>query len=305
MAAFLPVFLFLGFLDSGKTTLINDLLEAGSFSKVPTLMLLTEEGEEVLQLPEPYAGLVTVQTVYAPEQLTRSQLLQWQQEARARQVIVEYNGLWPLALLAENKPGNWFSSQVFLTADGQTFPMYNQNLRARTAEHLKLCSIAMFNRVSEQVDTAVLRRLLRALNRKAAIYYETVSGDCTLDESRDQLPYDLTADAFQVDDAAFSVFQLDLRTEPQRYDGKRISFTGQFFADQKSGQMQLGRQVMTCCEADMELVLFPVSRADCPIPGNGSWIRADVVVNVAGGMPSLTLLQADPVPSPVPPVATF
>ena len=48
----LPVFLFTGFLDAGKTTFIQSMLEDPAFNEGQrTLVLLCEEGEEELAGP--------------------------------------------------------------------------------------------------------------------------------------------------------------------------------------------------------------------------------------------------------------
>ena len=42
----IPVYLFAGFLDSGKTSFLNDILADGFARETPTLLLCCEEGEE-------------------------------------------------------------------------------------------------------------------------------------------------------------------------------------------------------------------------------------------------------------------
>ena len=59
----IPVYLFTGFLDSGKTTFLNGILEDGFARDTPTLLICCEEGEEAYD-PR-FLDNVTVVTVTA------------------------------------------------------------------------------------------------------------------------------------------------------------------------------------------------------------------------------------------------
>ena len=69
----LPIFLFTGFLDAGKTTFIQSMLEDPQFNEGQrTLLLLCEEGEEEL-LPDRFSiNNVTIQTVDSVSDLTNT-----------------------------------------------------------------------------------------------------------------------------------------------------------------------------------------------------------------------------------------
>ena len=70
MTTEVPVFMFNGFLDSGKTTFIQSILENPEFSNgIPTLLVICEEGEEEYH-PERFAkGKVTFYNVENEEDL--------------------------------------------------------------------------------------------------------------------------------------------------------------------------------------------------------------------------------------------
>ncbi len=273
----IPVFLFAGFLGSGKTTLINDLLASDGIARVPTLLLLLEEGEEELSIPDGFQNLITVQTLPEASALNRAMLERLTLESGAGQVLIEYNGMWQLKELSGAFPKKWMLYQSILTADAETFLLYNQNMRALCADKLKICSIAMFNRLKPGQDTTDFRRLIRALNRKSDIYYEYANGDSMKDESGDILPYDISADSFRVEDAAFAVWQLDMNCYPEKYAGKTVEVRVQIYP----GNMA-GRRVMTCCEADTELVQFPLSCESGALPPAGSWAQIRAVIETAG-----------------------
>ena len=104
-----PVYLFLGFLDSGKTKFIHETLCDKRFQDGDkTLVILCEEGEEELDTSK-YAGgrNVTIVTLENKEQLTTKFLEDSVKKSRAERVMIEYNGMWLLNDLGEVMPRNW------------------------------------------------------------------------------------------------------------------------------------------------------------------------------------------------------
>ena len=73
-----PVFLFTGFLESGKTKFIQETLEDKRFnSGERTLLIVCEEGEEEYA-PDQFAGKnVFIKVVEEPEELNRPNLRKW------------------------------------------------------------------------------------------------------------------------------------------------------------------------------------------------------------------------------------
>lgn len=93
----IPVYLFTGFLDAGKTTFIQETLEDPQFNDgQKTLILLCEEGETELSPIKFAASGCKIVTVDAEEQLTESYLADLQEKLQFERVVVEYNGMWLL-----------------------------------------------------------------------------------------------------------------------------------------------------------------------------------------------------------------
>ena len=90
----IPVYLVTGFLDAGKTDFINGILEDGFAKKDKTLLLCCEEGEN--EYNEKALRNVTVVTVEEQEELTCSFLKECEKKYHPKQVLIEYNGMWPL-----------------------------------------------------------------------------------------------------------------------------------------------------------------------------------------------------------------
>ena len=101
----IPVYLFTGFLDAGKSTFLQSTLEDKRFNGGErTLVLLCEEGECELE-PARFSGKnVSVEVIEEPEQLTPNALTALQKKCRAQRVMLEYNGMWPMDALFKNMP---------------------------------------------------------------------------------------------------------------------------------------------------------------------------------------------------------
>ena len=123
----IPVYLVVGFLDGGKTNFINGILEDGFSKNDRTLLLCCEEGDE--EYNEKFLKNVTVVTVDDQAQLTCSFLKDCEKKYRPKQVLIEYNGMWPLTPLYENVlPANWVLYQIMCFVEGGSFDLYARNM---------------------------------------------------------------------------------------------------------------------------------------------------------------------------------
>ena len=93
----IPVYLFTGFLGAGKTTFIQDILEADDFNQGErTLLLCCEEGE-VEYDPSRFAfNNVFIETVDNEEDLTPQLLITLEKKHDIDRAVIEYNGMWML-----------------------------------------------------------------------------------------------------------------------------------------------------------------------------------------------------------------
>lgn len=149
----IPVYLFTGFLESGKTTFIQEALEGDDFNAGErTLLLLCEEGEEEYHRSKFFGTNVFIEIVDEEEALTAEFLRGLQLKHRVERVIVEYNGMWSLDTLYRNMPQEWLTYQEMLFADASTFTAYNQNMRQLVYDKLKSAEIVVFNRCEKGFD---------------------------------------------------------------------------------------------------------------------------------------------------------
>ena len=91
------VYVFMGLLESGKTSMLLDALKSPDFrDDGPTLVISCEEGEveyskEFLEASD--ASLVRLEE---ESQLTTEQLMAFDAAYQPNQVMIEYNGTWPV-----------------------------------------------------------------------------------------------------------------------------------------------------------------------------------------------------------------
>ena len=101
------VFLFLGFLESGKTKFIQETLEDERMNTGErTLLLVCEEGEEEYNPDLFKVRYVTKVTLEGVDELTMDNLTKLTEKYKVERVVVEYNGTWLLSQFFEAMPEN-------------------------------------------------------------------------------------------------------------------------------------------------------------------------------------------------------
>ena len=173
-----PVYVFTGFLDSGKTTLLKDTLSSPDFETERTLIILCEEGDEEYDEQFLSANGAYVVTVESQEKLTDSLLVQCAKKFDPDQVMIEWNGTWPMSTLFDREfPKHWECVGIYSTVDATTAEMYMTNMRAMFLEQLSQSGLIIFNRTPEEMDRARMRRLIKANNPPAQIVFEREDGE--------------------------------------------------------------------------------------------------------------------------------
>ena len=158
----MPVYLFTGFLEAGKTKFIQETLEDKRFCNgEPTLLLVCEEGEEEYAPDEFAKGGVQIRVIHDQSELTTGDLLRFVKETKAERVLIEYNGMWMLDALYSAMPENWMVYQEFMFADATTFLTYNTNMRQLVYDKLKSCELVVFNRFKPDMDKMAFHKIVR------------------------------------------------------------------------------------------------------------------------------------------------
>lgn len=254
MAAKLPVYLFTGFLEGGKTHIIQESMEDQKFnSGEKTLILQCEEGVEELDLSRFYGQNVYLETIGSEAELTQANLTAIGKKHKLDRIVIEYNGMWQMNTLYENLPDNWGIYQEMMFADANTFLNYNANMRQLTVDKLLNCEMIVLNRTPENINKEEIHKVIRGITRRAAITYDYPDGHVEYDDIEDPLPFDLNAPLVNIEDADYALFYRDLSEEMEKYDGKTVRFKGLIARDASLGATAAlaGRHVMTCCAADI------------------------------------------------------
>jgi len=277
-----PVYLFTGFLGSGKTTFIQDLLSGSDFyNGERTLVLLCEEGEVELDAAQFEVPDVFVERI-EQEDLDPARLDALVEKHSADRVIIEYNGMWMLEELFTSTPGNWTIYQEMMFADASTFMMYNTNMRQLVFDKMKTAELVVFNRFSEDYDQMDYHKLVRVANRKSNICYEYEIDNVVFDEIQDPLPYDMEAPIITIRDDWFAEWYRDLTENQDNYEGKKIKVKGLVARDQTlpDDYLVFGRHVMTCCEADIQFAGLVAVYTKATKFKTGDWVAIDATIKI-------------------------
>lgn len=272
----IPVYLFTGFLDAGKTKFIQETLEDVRFNNgESTLLLLCEEGEEEYD-PSAFSGKnVFIEVIEEQEALTPQNLERLQRKHAVERVVVEYNGMWMLDVLYQNMPDSWIVYQEFLFADSRSFLSYNANMRGLVVDKLKSCEMVVLNRADESIDKVEIHKIIRAVSRRTNIAYEDLSGEVYYDDTPDELPYDINAPIIQIPPEDFAIWYQDISEEPDKYKGKTIEIGGFTMLRDRlpAGSFIFGRQVMTCCVEDITFAGLLCTGYDAKQLKDKQWIQ--------------------------------
>ena len=275
----IPVYLVAGFLDSGKTSFINGVLQDGIALDDPTLLICCEEGME--EYDDRYLQNVTVVTVDAETDLTKGFLKGLEFKHRPKQVIMEFNGMWSMQhFYLDVLPNNWVLYQIMTMVYAPSFEAYARNLGQLMMEKITNADMIIFNRCTEKERTALRQRNLKMVNRRASIYLENDDGSSEDYVDDSICPFDLSQDVIEIPDDDFGVWYVDVMDHPDRYDGKKIHTKAVVaHIPQYPKDVVLGRFAMTCCAADVTFLGVIGRGEEMDIYPNRAWV--DVKAHIA------------------------
>lgn len=279
----IPVYLFTGFMDSGKTSLILETLFENGFTDDAKGLIISCEDGEVEYDEEKLAGINTqLATIEEEEDFNEETLKKINREYQPQMVFLEYNGTWGMDTLQETElPEGWVIVQSLATADATTFEMYLTNMRAMIMEQLFDADVVIFNRCDDDTPREKFRRNIKSMNRRAQIVYERTDG--TLDEREmEDVPFDTSGDFIELSDADYGLWYLDAMDHPKKYEGKTIRFLALVYNPEKmkKGTFVPGRFAMTCCIEDITFIGFKCKYPDSDRIAHKSWVDITAKVKV-------------------------
>ena len=310
----IPVYVFTGFLDSGKTKFIQQTLEDPRFNDGErTLLLVFEEGEEEFDLST-YPSQNVYLEVLDQERVTTKELAALAKKYKAQRVVAELNGMQLVGDLYSRFPQDWVVAQEVMFADSTTIMAYNANMRNLVMDKLVGGQMVVFNRLKPGEDTMPLHKLARAANRRMDILYDYLDGTTVFDDVEDPLPFDINAKIIEVKDEDFALWYRDVTEEPQKYDGKTVSFKGQvaMLRREKNNMFAPGRFVMTCCADDIQFCGIPCRYELASTLESRSWVMVNATITAEKHPlykgetgPVLTAIFVEPAEPAEEDVATF
>ena len=270
----IPVYLFTGFLDAGKTTFIQETMEDPAFNDGQrTLLLVCEEGEAEYSPVKFASSNVRTVTVEEEEDLTTDFLEKIQKESRCEKVVVEYNGMWMLDTLYNNMPEGWVVYQEMTFADAETFLMYNDNMRNLTVDKMKSTETIVFKHFTKDMDKMPYHKIVRTINRRCDIIYEYGPNNIELDNIEDPLPFDINAPVNEIQDKDYAMWYSDMNDDEEKYYGKTVKFKGRTLlgGGLDDDEFVIGRHIMTCCVQDIQFGGLVAKYADSQSLEHGGW----------------------------------
>ena len=270
----IPVYVFTGFLDSGKTKFIQETLEDPRFNDGErTLLLIFEEGEEEFDIST-YPCKSVFMEVLDQQSVTTKELAALAKKYKADRVVAELNGMQQVGDLYMRFPEEWAVAQEVMFADSTTFMAYNANMRNLMMDKLVGAQMVVFNRLTPGEDTMPFHKVARAANRKIDILYDYLDGTTQYDDIIDPLPFDINAPVIEVKDDDYAIWYRDVTEEPEKYHGKTVRFKAQvaMLRRDKDNMFAPGRFVMTCCVEDIQFCGVPCRYTGAKELESRSWV---------------------------------
>ena len=272
-----PIYMITGFLESGKSSFVQEIFESGEFADGDRgLYICCEEGE--VEVSKKAADSCRIQTVFLEDEseLTAEFMEKCRREYRPQRVFIEYNGMWdPDTIFSMDLPEGWEIYQVVTMVDASTFNVYLQNgdMKSIIGNILKCSELVIFNRCSEELDLPMFRRNVKAINRNLQMMFEHKDGRM-IELGKDIPPYDLNAPVIDINDEDYGIWYMDAADDQERYDGKTVHFLAKVMKNRKfpRGYIVPGRNAMTCCAADIRFIGFLCKVPEFDSLKHGQWI---------------------------------
>ena len=308
-----PVYLFTGFLEAGKTSFIKETMQDPNFNdgKKQYLIITCEEGEEEFEAAD-FPDNVHFSSFDDVQRLTPDRLNAMVKRAGADIVVVEYNGMWTIDAFYNALPPNWMVYQEILIVDSSTIVSYNANMRQLVVDKLTSCEMVVFNRFKPEYDKMTFHKIVRGVSKRANICYEDMQGEIEFDDIEDPLPYDINADVIEIKDEDFAIFYRDMTDEFAKYKDKTIRFKGIVALDPSlpNGSYAIGRHIMTCCADDIAYRGVVAKGGKLKL-STRDWVIVEGVITeefsklYGGRGPVLTVNKIERAEKPTQEVATF
>jgi len=176
-----------GFLESGKTTIINDLLQSNyleEFSKI--ILVVCEDGFTEYNVEKFEQMNIEILKVEDESELNDEFFIKIEEEYTPDYVLVEYNGTWNISnILGLKMPFDFKFRNVVFVSEASNFRNQLSNMATIVQPHILNSDIVIFNRF-EKLDQGMKKKIIKDVKninpRTQAIFTNEFKTDKKLKE---------------------------------------------------------------------------------------------------------------------------
>lgn len=266
-------FIINGFLESGKTSLIDDTIKQDGFHKKGnTLLIVAEQGIE--EYDEFLLSNFFVNVVYIENEkdFNKDNIELLVDRYDPDRVIIEFNGMWDISKV--EFPEILKIAQVITMIDTTTFEVYFNNMRQKMITMIQNSDAVIFNRANQNMNLVSFKRNVKIANPNLDIVFEGSDGLINSSFEED-LPYNVHDDVIEIKDEDYGIWYIDALDQLERYNNKVVSFVAETFIsdDLPKNHFVPGRTAMTCCSNDLTVLGFVAVNETNKSLKDGSWIK--------------------------------
>lgn len=252
-----PVYIFTGFLDSGKTTSIKNTLKDPRFTEnEKTLILVFEQGD--IEYDDKFLKETRSVVEYLDfKDLNPELMKKLDEKHNPDRIFVELNGMDNGAeFFRKGMIKGLDIAQVLTIVDGSKFRVNMNNLKQFFYNHIAISELVIINRSDDQ-DLRYFRNNLKGINQRVDILYEDSNGNVT-NKINDNY-FDVTK-PLVISDSDFGIWYMDALDNPSKYENVDITINSYYVRDDEENKKikACGRKAMVCCSNDLQDILFPV-----------------------------------------------
>lgn len=164
-----PVYIFSGFLGSGKTTAINGIIKSNILSKKKALLILCESGEQELEFPDDAYSSYTVEHVSKDEELNEERFEALLFNNSPDVVIIEQNGIESTSALLDLLEGSRLSKRVFIkriinVINAKMLEFLMSLMGSAITEQINMSDMALVN-FSNEVNEEKLKAVVSTISK--------------------------------------------------------------------------------------------------------------------------------------------
>lgn len=275
------VYIFAGFLESGKTTALQGLLNRSRevlSQGYKSIIICTEEGEEEYEEEILKATNTTIVNVDDEDDFDFDFMQKLEEEYEPDIVYIEFNGMWDLKRFVEEPmPMGWILLNVFTLVDATTFPIYLENMRQIMMNPISVSDVVLFNRCMAGTKKGEIRRPIKILNPSAQVYFSMMDG--SVDDGMEDFLMPQEDGIIHIEEDIFCSFFVDCVENPDKYYGQKIIMKAMVSTGDglQQNQFYAGRLAAICCQADAQFIGFIAETNDI-IPVEKDWIEMEATV---------------------------